>query len=1542
MRGAEDGTTRPEGRTAARSAGPEPARPGRARLLRGLGNVFGAVAGLLLLGTAGGALLFTQTQAGRDLAASFVEDALGNAVNGRVEVGPITGGNLLSRAVVSHFSIRGPGGRRFLTLDDVRVEYNPLGFLAGRFHFRRVSVGGMQLSLRQDEEGRWEHERIFEAEGSAGGEEDTRRRRESRPEGERQAGGEGNRVLLTDVTVRSGRLEVRTPWRPTEEGGEDVIWRVAPGDGEAPPERLVLLDSLRGRLPAVRLVDPEEPLELRVRGLAGRLGAVTQPLRLEGLSGAAAFGDTASVRIEDLRVGGSRLRGEGEILPPEAGRASAFRFRLEADPLRFEELRWLPLPLPARGGGRGRIVLRSDGTRLAVAVEEGVFRSGDSRVSGSFDLLLEEPARFGSFDLTLRPLRLRTVHELLGDPERPDGWVEGRLSGSGRLSLLALDGALALRESGERRPGDGAPADPASRIRVEGAVGLVEPHLIRDLRLELAGFDPRWIGLLGRPPPQEGRLSGSVRLDGRTGSRIAFRADLSHSAPGDTTSHVSGEGTVDVPAAHVDVRLDGRPLSLSLLNPYFPNFRLVGAVRGPLSATGTFSDLEASAELETPRGRIRFDGRFDLTSPRKRYDATLLASDVNLRQWTDEAPTTRLAVRGRVSGSGTEPADLEARFDLDLLPSVVAGARIDTSILRVTVEEGLARADSFHVRSEIGSVRGHGVFGFSPDRTGPLVLDMEVPDLARLDRWIAEAWGPGRTEAAPEDLFAVFPAWPEGEEDVPETPPAERRDTLSGRVSARGVIAGNVSDFQVGGRLRGADLRYGDLAADSVELTLDVPAPASPDTLVMRGTAWGARRGELGTDSVFARLERRGPARNVVTLHAARGDSVRLEVRGEAAWTAERRALRLEAFGLRVGGQRFVLPDEARLVYGRSGLSVEGLALSDPSGGLVRVDGAIPAEGGAEFEVQIRSLELENVARLISLERDVGGLVGARLRVEGTAAAPLMEARVSVDRPRLDGIDVPGISAQLGYGERSVTGGATIAGARTPILRVEGSVAADLSFRRVEDRLPEEPLDLRFVADSLPLSLLELRWPGLREVRGSARGELRVGGAPGSLRLGGEGRVREGAFGLPALGVRLTELDGRFRFEGARALIDSLGFASAAGGRGTISGSVGLEDPGSPSLDLAVTLRGLRGIDRRRASLLLNGRGELGGDVGRPSLGGRFRLSDGTIRIEEFLRRERIVDLTDPQLVALLDTASVEELRVVERARNPFLQNLKADLELTIGPDLWIRSQDLEVETRGELSLEMDRAQGEVHVFGPLTLVRGNYRYEPVPGYQRQLRISEGRVEFVGTPGVNPNLDITAVHRTRGPEGPITVRVDIGGTMLAPTLALSSEPPMGETDQICVLLFNTPRATGCGPLAGRMERGEVVGLAQEQLLGRIGSQISSLLGGTGGPEYVDVRSVGYRGAGEADGEGGAEIADQPFVGTEVELGWYLSPEIFVTVTQPLGGRLPGFSVLWSFADYWSAEVRSDERFPLPAGVSAGSNIDTQRLWGLFLFREWSF
>src|SRR5262245_10120727 len=82
----------------------------------------------------------------------------------------------------------------------------------------------------------------------------------------------------------------------------------------------------------------------------------------------------------------------------------------------------------------------------------------------------------------------------------------------------------------------------------------------------------------------------------------------------------------------------------------------------------------------------------------------------------------------------------------------------------------------------------------------------------------------------------------------------------------------------------------------------------------------------------------------------------------------------------------------------------------------------------------------------------------------------------------------------------------------------------------------------------------------------------------------------------------------------------------------------------------------------------------------------------------------------------------------------------------------------------------------DLRISGELTAVRGTYTMSSGV-VSRRFDIREGTVEFPGTPGMDPNLSFTAVHRARPINGDvrdIEIMAIVSGTLQNPRVRLSS------------------------------------------------------------------------------------------------------------------------------------------------------------------------
>ncbi len=1506
-----------------------PAPPRRRRLALPLA----VIAGLLVLGSF---VVMTQTARGRDAVLSVLEGALATSVNGEVRIGRAISGNLLGDLTLSRFEIVDADDRLLLAFDTVTIEFDPLALLRQRLDVQRLHARGLELRLRQYPDGSWNHERVFEAPAPL-----------AAASLIQTAPGDALGVLLNNATVASGHIEIRAPWTETLARAEKAEALRLARAGEWPwalyetPEgefeRLLEMTNLSGRFPVARVSDPAAPFMIEVEDAETRLRFVSQPLDVSSLDMRLTLGDTARFVFERLETEQSVISGEGWM----GQDGTDFEFALEADPLDVRDLRWLPIDLPETGGGPMAVDISGRAGNTVVDVRDGDFRTGETRMTGGFALALEPRPRFRRMNVTLAPFDLAHLDPLLGrEPPPPSpadsampgsatmpgpatmpGTIRGTLRGSGYPEDLTIVADLTLHDS------DGAA--PPSRLQARGGVGIGEEFLsLRRLGVEVDAFESRWTRLIEMDLGIDGRFFGTLTLDREPDSGVAFEGAVEHLTPAGDLSRFSGSGSLNADRSQVDAAIDANPLALTLLRPWSSGIELAGSVTGPIRARGSLAALALEAELESERGRLTLNGDFDLTSDVLRYDTEIEGTDLSLDQWVEGAPASRLAVRGRAAGEGVDPLTLDAAFDLEVLPSQVDQAEIHDSRVRLRMADGLATIDSAFLASDVGTLSARGDFGLAEGRSGRIAFEAAAFDLSSWDRWFVDEIPGAAAAEAGEALFETI-------EELLGRARRTRRPTegLEGRLDTRGSAEGRWGDYTLDVSIEASDARFRGYRAGDFSGRVELLDPPRIGDLRAEFTATDAALDGRRVDSLSVRLARSGtgePGADALDaeFYAARDSSLEVSGRGVVVggglWSAGLTDLRL-----RLGKLESTLANPARLVYSDSALLIESLLLNGQLGRL-SADGRIPAAGEGSLDVEIYGVRVDQFGYLLSEQPLLGGTFGGAVRASGTLAEPIVTAEFEVLDPSLRHQGYDALNARFTYAARELEGEIDLIEEGATLGRLSGTLAADLAVLPVERRLLDDPFDLDLTGDRLPLALVELVLPTFEEVTGAAEAALSIQGAPRALRYDGGLRLVNGRGWVPELGLWLTDVGARVGFRGSSiAFVDSAHVGSDLGGSLRARGAVDIARITNPVFALDFDADEFHGISRTDMSFAVTGRGRLDSAYVRPWVTGDVILSAGYLEQDEFLRGLEVFNPVQMEIFDLLGASAEGDLA---RFQNPFLDNLVLDANVRLGSDLSVRSPQFDVEVVSErLTVFMDRSLDSLYVSGTAEIPRGTYLFDRVPPYVRRLRITEGNIQFIGDAGFNPLLDITAEYRDRTVDGPVHVEVRLTGTPPDFEHVLTSNPPMSDTDQYCLLAVGTPCYRSADPQLGQR-------LVQQTLLGPLSTGLTSALGGATGLTYLNLSPVA-----SGRGVGGLAANRSVFERTALEFGWYANNDLFLSLWQPLGGAPPRATVEWAFYPSWSIEARTASRFDERLfGLTLGSNLANDRTYSLFLFREWAF
>lgn len=1438
-------------------------------------------------------------------------DQLRSRVAGTVEVDEIRSADLLSGARLIGVRLVTPDGSTFIEADSIEASYSWRGLIGGAIAFDQVRLWRPHVVLERDSAGVDTFGRWLRGDGP-------------RTEG---GGGSGPSLLLSGVRIEDGSFSLRLPG-PDEPGG---LFRTEPGpDGR--PRRALDLRSVDARVPRLSR-DPEAGLRVEIDGAAAEVDLLAERFRLDEVAGVVrAEGLDVVAELDRLVAPG--IEGAGTVHVDRSG-AEGMVTEIAAS---FEhadlgEWRWISDRIPEMVGELeldGRMA--PEGQRWVLSEVDADFDGG--RVAGRGAVVLGAgEISFEDIDATVVDLPVSTVERYLPEPTGVEGSLTGAIALDGVPSALQLDGALTLT-SADLGPVEAEFA--GGVIQRPAGVGFREFHAI---------LDPMDWALVGRFVPGVG-LTGPGRaeidLSGSLGDGLSIAADLTHAPLGVLPSHLLLSG--DLFAAEddrlrVDVQGDLSPLSLDAIALDYDSLPvpLSGTLTGPVRAVGVLRDLEVRAELITPEGEVDLVGQVDLRSPGDRYRIEATVTDFLASALTPALPDpTEVTGRLQFEGGGLDLATLAATGTVELSRADVRGVRVDSAWAAVRIAGGTLTLDT--VRASVAGValRGGGTLATDSVRpSGRVRVAFDAPDLTGV-----RAIFRGDTVLTSDDLTPL-------DRDVlvlggidPDTLPLAADVAADGRLRGEVVLDGSVSRFSATGWVEGEDVMYGRTSvqfgrADLVAMDLpglagELHADLSVGPMVVGGRSFSGASGSVD----FTRPE----GRAVIELQRDSTEDYRLAGRFELDSLGG--SVDLESGFLRLDSLEYRTLHPSRLTWTDSVFAVDSLALAGDGADPVRVRaaGVLPRRGEADFTLDIDQLDLTRLTRVMQREDlEWAGRVNFDGRVQGTAARPVISGNVAASEVVARNFTLERLEGRLDYAGQEIALDLDAWAGGLQVLRVEGgwpfSFALDGSTRDVSER----PVDLTLRADSLPASLVLALLEDLEDTRGAVSGQLDIGGTAGALQPSGNLRLVGGAWTVGALGVRQEQVEATFAVANDRIVqVEATG---RSGGTVDVTGTVTLDSLTSPALDLDIALSSFNAVDRRDLAGAVSGQLELQGRYGQPRILGSLQVDRGDLFLDEFARNVGVVDLSDPRFFAFIDEELLTSRPLLAETRNPFMSNLLVNIDLGVQRNTWIRSAQLDVEMRGDLIVTYDRRSRDVVMVGELEAVRGQYQF-----LGQNFEVQGGAVEFVGIPGINPNMSIQALARVRRRQGtePLEITAQVGGTLIDPRVELTTpDAAVSESDILSYIAVGQPASALTNDVSAAA--GGFVG-------GFVGGSLTSSLATLAqGSSWIDFLSISQ--AFDASTVGaGAQGIGQSFAGTQVELGRYFGGDYFAAlVIRPLaraggtGSVLGGARIEWQASAQYFLEVFAEDRFLRTGAFGFREfDIESRLIFGFSLFREWGY
>ncbi len=1496
---------------------------------------------MLVIGAAlvGAFVAATQSAGGRDFIRRVVQAQLSRSVEGTLRLGMLHG-SFITDLVVDSIEIRDDGDSLFAATGPIRVTFDPRDLMDGRLILRTVEFTRPRVGVRRDVDGIWNIEKLWP--------------KPITPRGAKRPSSFGSVFVLEQVSVRGGEFWATMPWVPSDTlrgAAREAVIATALGDGISETRRAgarrftrtFRWRNIAADLPRIRLSYPDS--SGRVIDVA-RLDVAESnpPFRFRDVQGALRWvGDSIWFNFPRFALTSSTGRANGKVWWAP-GAVPNYRVHVVGDSVSLADVAWIAPSLPTEGGGRLTLDIRNapgirDGLEYVISGLD--VRSHASRVRGKMTWVIGGPvAVMKDVDLEALPVDFQLIERFNQAPLAYPfaGQLTGRLRGrGGPLNRFMIDDLRLLFR-------DGNVLGAVAEGRAQGEIDILEPAnaTFRGFTVALDSFDLRTPqAVIPDFPALAGQLMGRAQLDSSWLDLRFSGADLTHKDGALPESRFTGRGRITSGGIEMayDVDFEAEPLSMTTLSKSFPAVPLRGEFSGRLKASGTLRDLLVVTDLSSEAGRITADLRLDAEAPRYQLSGEAQLTQLDPQVAFDDLrmPSGELTARFLADLVGDSLADLSGTAAVLLDRSTLSGVRIFAGDGRLRFADGKALLDTVHLETTAFEIDATGALGLHAGRADSVSVRARVDSLGGFRPWIA----------------------------------SNVSDSLAGAMRLDGLAKGWVRDFSFDATLDGAGWLSGGsdirLVTGEAELTGLPSAPKgtiaiSADT--MRAAGFAINR-------AFIRGTLDGTGSGIVDVDVAGANGTRAEARALVGRSDDSIRVVLDSLLLRTRQHRWSLAGPSVLLSGPQGFFVDSLVLAGSDASQLRMMGSVPRDGALDFRVTAHGLPVSDFAELLQISGTHEGRIDLDGRLQGTRAVPTLEALASMRNGLIGGVRLDTLDATMTAAADMLHFGATLGSPLQPMMRAEGTLPLAMRLDGAGAAMLENaPVRATLRADSVSLRILETFTKRSTGDPGNFALNLDVSGLWSRPRLDGRLLVRNGDLLIAPLGdVRWRNITADIGLSGdsiAIRLLSATSSTEGREGRASVSGWMTIPDLDNPGFDVTVRANAFHAYNVPNvADIDLSDSLRINGSLRAATLRGGLTADRAIISIPEIATKS-VISLAEFDRFGLLDTTRLLDRRLAPRAPSVFLQNLAVrDVPIQMGRDVWLRSEEANINLGGQVSIMRAqavraRSNGEVQlaITGALQTVRGTYRLDLGP-VQRTFEVEQGEIRWFGDADYvfNPSLDIAAMHTVRqyskqGSQPDVHVRVNIGGTLLDPSAALSSPDStrVKNTDLISYLV------TGGPSFAIGDRDANYTSTAARVLL----SSLGSVLGGKAGGLCDDAR-LSTSGIQEG-GQGIVGSTAAVLEGTRFNCGKQLGDRAFVRLDAGLcqvgqfvqGG---GSGTASAFANSIGIKVDylMNSGLTLSAGVepptsavlctqsvNARGFVPTPQQFGFDLFRAWRF
>jgi len=453
--------------------------------------------------------------------------------------------------------------------------------------------------------------------------------------------------------------------------------------------------------------------------------------------------------------------------------------------------------------------------------------------------------------------------------------------------------------------------------------------------------------------------------------------------------------------------------------------------------------------------------------------------------------------------------------------------------------------------------------------------------------------------------------------------------------------------------------------------------------------------------------------------------------------------------------------------------------------GFISLFGTLDINGDQNLDLKFKDLDLSRANAVIGSNQSViEGLLNLNASLKGSFEKPIIIADWNISQGKASEFTYNNFLGNIQYLNKKLQLNMTLNQNSDKTLTIGGAFPIDLTFKDVPQRFTARPMNCKIHSEGIDLRFLQAFFGRqLTLNRGEIKVDLTVSGNKEKPKLEGEMKIEDGTVTFPrnTMGQSFRNMRMFVRLTPEAIYLDTLSMQSGKDPESNLfaSGDVNLSDVlknfAFENVDKIGYMMNLKFNNfvpintKSETSYLQTAKISGNMEISAKSLAYTSVKGDLQIRNSE-------IWVVDPTKAKTVTSVPAKKSKGQKEEIN-YYKNLDLDLNIDL-PDNAnnaIRSAEMTLNLQGSIGVSKPSGAEDFFITGDVnTKPGGKYTY-----LNAAFTISQGAVTFSGEPGVNPDLNITAIKRFEYTNEdkqviPAEAQIKVTGKLLKPEIAITA------------------------------------------------------------------------------------------------------------------------------------------------------------------------